>query len=349
MVKVGIIGLGGISVGIHIPQLKKVEDAQITAICDVDKEKLKKVGDDLGIPEQYRFTEYCDLIHCNEVDAVEICTPNYLHVDMACEVIKSGKPVNLEKPLDISGAKAEKLMSLLAENPVTNMMTFSYRFMPAVRYAKHIIKEGMIGDIINVNIEYNKDSGLWPGRRMEWRFYKEFSGSGVLCDLGVHLIDLTRFLLGDFESVYAVTKIIVDKRKKADSDEYENVTTDDVTSFIAELSNGAVANFLASRCAIGHDNSIKYEIYGTKGVISVNLNDPREIKVCAGEIDVEAKGLHTVMVPAKYCPPSQEQSFIDAVNHKNPEYLPTLEDGVKCQKIVDAVLKSSETHERIVL
>ncbi len=349
MLKIGIIGVGNIAVNAHIPQLKKCEDVTISAICDIDETRLKKVGDDLGIDEKYRFTDYHDLINCSEVEAVEICTPNYLHIDMAIDVIKSGKPVNVEKPIDISGEKTGALLEALKENPVVNMTTFSYRFMPAVRYAKHILDRGLIGDIINVNIEYNKESGLWQGRRMEWRFKKEYAGSGVLCDLGVHLIDLTRFLLGDFRSVYAMTRIVVKERQKADSDEIDKVTTDDVTSFIAELDGGVVANFLASRCAIGHDNSIKYEIYGTKGVISIDLNSNDKLTICVGEIDVEAKGMHTVKVPAKYCPPSQEQTFADAVNNKNPECLPTICDGVQCQRIVDAVLKSSETRQRIDL
>ena len=98
MLKLGIIGVGGIA-QTHIRMLKKVEQAKICAICDIDEEKLQKVGDQLEIPESHRFTDYKDLIACEDVQAVEICTPNYLHVPMAMDVVKAGKAVEVEKPL----------------------------------------------------------------------------------------------------------------------------------------------------------------------------------------------------------------------------------------------------------
>ncbi len=348
-IRIGIIGVGGIANGAHIPQLQKCSNAKITAICDNDEARLKTIGDKLGIPEELRFKNHLDLIASSEVDAVEICTPNYLHIDMALDVIKSGKPVEVEKPLDIDASKADKLLGLLEEKKTPNMMCFSYRFFPAVRYAKHILEEGMLGDIVNVNIEYLKDSAFMKGRRLEWRFVKEYAGSGVLGDLGVHLIDMTRFLLGEFKSVYAMKRIVIDKRQKLDSEEYAPVETDDLTSFIAEMDTGVIANFIASRCALGNGNTIKYEIYGTKGVIAFNLNNPSELGVCVGDIDVESGALHTVKVPGAYCPPSQEQTFVDMVSGKEMKYLPTIHDGVVSQRIVDAVLKSSEIKEKVSL
>ena len=345
MLRVGIIGVGGIA-KVHIEQLQKCDNAKITAICDTDEVKLNEVGGKLQIPEEYRFADYKDLIACDVVDAVEICTPNYLHIDMACDAIESGKAVEVEKPLDIDSAKVDKLRSLLSKKPVFNMMCFSYRFFPAVRYAKHILEQGMLGDIVNVNIEYLKDSAFMKGRRLEWRFEKKYAGSGVLGDLGVHLIDMTRFLLGDFKSVYAMKRIVIDKRKKLNDEEYGNVETDDLTSFIAELDKDVVANFIVTRCAIGNNNTIKYEIYGTKGVIAFNLNDPEELSVCIGEIDAECGCLHTVKVPNAYFPSSQEQSFVDAVLGK---YLPSIEDGIATQKIVDAISHSSEIKQKVVL
>ena len=125
--------------------------------------------------------------------------------------------------------------------------------------------------------------------------------------------------------------------------------TDDLTSFIAELDKDVVANFIVTRCAIGNNNTIKYEIYGTKGVIAFNLNDPEELSVCIGEIDAECGCLHTVKVPNAYFPSSQEQSFVDAVLGKEQKYLPSIEDGIATQKIVDAISHSSEIKQKVVL
>ena len=140
--RVGIIGLGRISVT-HINGLQNAKDAEIVAVCDIDEVKLKETGDKLSIPEEYRFTDYHDLINCDIVDAVEICTPNYLHVPMAIDVVNAGKPVNVEKPLgDVYDNRVPELLEALEKNPQPNMMCFSYRFRPAVRYAKQLIEEG---------------------------------------------------------------------------------------------------------------------------------------------------------------------------------------------------------------
>ena len=346
MVKIGIIGLGRIS-SRHITGIQESGKAVITAICDIDEEKLKTVGDTLGIPEEYRFTDYNDLINCDEVEAVEICTPNYLHVPMATAVAKAKKSVEVEKPLGISATDGiDELMKAIDENGVVNMMNFSYRFMNAVRYAKHLIEDGKLGTLLNVNIEYLQSGVFIPGRRLEWRFVKEFAGSGTLADLGVHLIDMTRFLIGDFKSVCAMQKTVVKERMKLDSDEYAPVKVDDITSFVAKLENDVIANFLVTKCAIGESNTIKYELFGTEGVLKFNLNNPTEIQLCIGEVDRETGSLHTVTVPAAYSL-SEEDCFIRTVLGEKLPYFPDINEGFKAQQVVDAVLESAQTGKLI--
>ena len=343
--KIGIIGCGGIS-ATHIDGLKKAKDGVITALCDINPERLKAKGDMLGIPEERRFSDYRDLIACPEVDAVEICTPNYLHVPMAKAVIEAGKPVNVEKPLSCTMADVHELTEALEKNPQPNMMCFSYRFRPAVRFAKYILDKGMLGDITTVNVEYLKDSAYMPGRKLEWRFDKEKAGTGVLGDLGVHLIDMTRYLVGDFKAVSARKAVVVKERQKEDSEEIGTVTTDDYCMFLADLEGGATASFVVTRCAHGQKNTIKYDIFGTKGVISFNLNDPSVLGVCLGEIDLKAGGLHTVKVPAEFNA-SQEQAFIDIALGRYKEEPADIKEGVRCQKILDAISKSSDENRWI--
>ncbi|MBQ3530135.1 MAG: Gfo/Idh/MocA family oxidoreductase [Oscillospiraceae bacterium] len=341
MLKIGIIGLGGISVK-HIREIQACDKAKISAVCDINPETLKKVGDQLGIPESNRFTNYKDLIACNDVEAVEICTPNYLHIPMAMDVVAAGKALEVEKPLSVDYAGVDELLRAIDDAGVVNMTCFSYRFMPAVRYAKHLIEEGKLGKIINVDVAYLKSSGFWAGRRLDWRFVNEYAGCGVIGDLGVHLIDMTRYLVGDFKSVYAATEIVVKQRQKLDSDEYAAVETEDLASFMAKLEGNVNANFLISRCAIGNNNTIKFEIYGTEGVLRFNLNNPNELTVCIGEVDRETDSLHTVKVPAKYNV-GQEETFIRAALGEIPEDFPVVREGAACQKIVDALIESAKT------
>ena len=344
--KIGIIGVGGIANSVHIPGIEKCSGAEIYAICDINKDTLKSVGDRLGIPENLRFCDYRELIGCPKVDAVEICTPNYLHVEMALAAAAAKKPFNVEKPLSISMDTAIALEEKMKSDFVPNMMCFSYRFKPAVRYAKWILERGMIGDIVNVNVEYLKSSAFWEGRRLDWRFVKEYAGTGVLGDLGVHLIDMAEFLLGNIKEVSATTEIFVKNRKKLDSEEIGEVTTDDYCSFLANFENNIKGTFLITRCALGHANTIKYDIYGTKGVISFDLDHPEVLGVCVGEVDRMSEALHTVNVPHRFYV-EQEQTFADMINGKECEYLPTLKDGFRSQRILDALLLSDSERKWI--
>lgn len=344
MVRIGIIGIGGIAQKAHITQLKEIKKAVITAVCDINKEHLKKVGDELNIPEEKRYTNYRELIADEQVDAVEICTPNYLHVPMAVEVIKAGKHVNVEKPMAHCYDAVLPLIDVLADKSKNQvaMTCFTYRFRPAVRYAKALIEQGCIGDIINVSVEYLKSSAFTPGRMLEWRFIKEEAGSGVLGDLGVHLIDMTRILAGEFRSVICHTEIIVKERMKMDGSGMGKVETDDFCSFIARLENNATANFTISRCAYGKANSIRYDIYGTKGVMSLDLNHPEILGLCIGDKERPEKSeMKMVTVPEQYFA-TQEETFVRAVLGQMDEFFPDISEAIVCQKILSALQESSE-------
>ena len=341
--RIGIIGIGAIATGRHIKELLNVKECKITAICDVDPQKLALWGDKLGLDEGHRFTDYNQLIQCPEVDAVEICTPNYLHIPMATAAVRAGKAIQVEKPLSTRLACCQSLKEALAESPVPNMMSFSYRFMPAVRYAKWIIDQGLLGEIINLDVAYLKDSAFMEGRKLEWRFIKEYAGTGVLGDLGVHLIDMAELLAGPIREVCAVTEIVIKRRQREDSEEYGDVETDDYCSFIAKMDNGIKSNFVITRCALGQKNTIKYDIYGTKGILSFNLNDPEVLGVCVGEVDRMSGAIHTVKVPKKFYI-TQEQAFVNLLNGSECDYLPTVANGLHGQQVLDALQDSAENN-----
>ncbi len=345
-VRLGIIGMGGIANGAHLGGLSSVKNAVVTAVCDIDDGRLNAAGDKLGIPAERRFRDYHDLIACDEVDAVEICTPNHLHAEMAIAAFKAGKPVNLEKPMGLDMSEALAIKAAEENSDVFGMMCFSYRFKAPVRYAKYLIDKGEIGNIISVNVEYLKNSALWEGRRLEWRFVKELAGTGVLGDLGVHLIDMTRLLVGEFTSVSCDVQTVVKRRQLLDSDEWGDVTTDDICNFVAKVNEEIPVTFSISRCCHGHANTIKFDIFGDKGIISFDLNNDSILKVCIGEADINGNGLHTVNVPAKYRV-SQEQCFVDACLGKKANHFPGIDDGVASQKVLDALLSSAVEGKRV--
>lgn len=342
-IRVGIIGTGRIAQQVHLRQLAACGQAQITALCDIDPAVLARVGEEYHVPEDHRFTRYQELIACPDVDAVEICTPNYLHTRMALAAIAAGKPFNLEKPLGICNDDAVALEKAIRASSVPAMMSFSYRFFPATRYARWILDRGCLGQILSVHVSYLKESHLRPGRRLEWRFLKAYAGAGVLCDLGVHLIDMTRLLAGDFTRVCCDTEIIVKQREKLDGSGMGSCETDDVCTFLARLENGATAAFYINGCAKGHDNTITYDLYGTQGALSFDLDHPELLGIACEALDPANKAMHMVKVPEQFFV-QQEQTFIDAVSGRENDYFPSILEGVRTQKTLDALVESSEKH-----
>ncbi len=352
MKNIGIIGVGGIANGKHITELLTLDSVKIVAICDTDETALQKTAERLSLDASRCFKDYKELIDLPEIDAVEICTPNHMHIEIAMYAVKRGKPINVEKPLGLNLDECLPLEKELKKTGVLNMMCFSYRFMPAVRYAKAMIDEGKLGEIVGVNVEYLKSSAFWEGRRLDWRFVKKYAGTGVLGDLGVHLIDMATLLVGDITSVGAALGTVVKERQRLDSEEWAPVETDDYCNFVASLTDrrtgkNVSASFAITRCAIGHSNTIKYDIFGTEGTISFNLNQPQEIAFCIGE-DKKAGALHTEAVPKKYFI-MQEEAFVNALHGAFCDDFPTVSDGVKCQRVLDALLRSAQEKKFITL
>ena len=347
-IKIGVVGLGGIATAVHLPGIQKSSAGEIAAICDISTGALGVAGDKYGVPENRRFTDYRKLIACPDVEAVDICTPNFLHVNAVIETIKYKKPFCVEKPLALNYTEAVQMEAAAAKAGVPGMVCFSFRFKPAVRFARWIIAQGHIGNVLNVFVQYLKASALREGRRLEWRFVKKYAGSGVLGDLGSHLIDATRFMLGDFTGVFARTGIAVKKRRKVDSDKMARVETDDYCNFLAELKCGAAAAFSISRCAIGGEDSVKFEIYGDKGSIVFDMNNLDMLRVCIGDVDRVGGGMHAVKVPRGYYA-DQTEAFLDIAQGKGDGLSPLLADGVACQKILDALVATTDKGKWITL
>ena len=341
MVRLGIIGLGNITQGAHFSYMKNCTGIELTAICDIDQSKLEKVGNAKNIDENHRFVDYHDLIACADVDAVLVATPHYLHKEMAIAVCNAKKHLLLEKPVAMDAVEGEEIYKAFKKNGVKCMVCLSYHYYPCFRYAKSLMEQGVIGEVQDVYAQHLKESALWEGRRLEWRFRKELSGHGVLIDLGVHLIDLGLFLTGGIKSVCAMAKIAVDKRKYLDSEEYGDVTVDDSCSFIAELKNGAQAVFSISRCAIGNANKVSIEIYGDKGVIRIDSNKPNELILNTDKPGKKDLGDRVIKVPEEFSY-NQMQAFVNLVDGERDVYTPTIEDGLVTQRVIDAVWKSTE-------
>lgn len=208
-----------------------------------------------------------------DTDILDICSPNFVHADQIKKAIGMGiKNIYCEKPLTGICEEEKSLVKLAEENKVANQVALMMRFYPAVPRAKRMIEDGIIGNIINFNCHMYHQSYLDPNRPMSWRLSKEKSSGGALVDLGIHMIDLVRFLLGDIAETRAVTTTVIKKRPSGG--DYAEVDVDDFAHLDLILKCGATGTLEVSRMAAGYGDDTAFQIFGTQGSIMIDIKNP---------------------------------------------------------------------------
>ena len=337
-IRMGVIGVGGIA-NRHIGEIIESSDAELAAICDVNRENLDAKGDLYNIPAHLRFESHDELLKCPDVDAVSICTPNNSHYPIAMDAIRYKKPFALEKPVALTYNEAKDIEEAALKNGIPNMVCFSYRFKSAARFARQIIREGHLGKIHHIYGQYIQSWGAKESLPLVWRFQKDFSGSGALGDLGSHMLDLVRFMFGDFVKVCGNAGTLVKERKIPGSEISGIVDVDDYCHFMAELDNGVSGSFMISRFGFGRGNYQRIEVYGSKGGLVYSLEDEDSIEVCIGELYGNARDYHRIPVPPQHNS-RQMQSFFDIINNKGDGLAASISDGSINQRLLDSIIES---------
>ena len=357
VIRVGSVGIGGISRGVHLPGIEKSPDLQLVAVCDINPEALKYAQEKYGIDEAHCFADYHDLINCPDVDAVDISTPNDVHFEIAMAAVEAGKPFAVEKPMTMNAEEADILAKAAAEKGVPNMVCFSYRFKAAARYAKDLIEKGMLGKIYHVDMQYYQAWGLpWCNTPLVWRFQKDRTGTGALGDLGSHALDLVRFVTGqEYTKLVGHTGNFISEREKLDGSGMGVSDVDDFSNYMAELSDGGAATFRITRFATGRGYFQTMEVYGSEGALEYRLdhfeNNPTgedEIYICISRAHADSHVFVKLPIPEKY-KTDQMQSFADIINGKADGLAATVNDGAINMHAVDAVVDSAEKGEWINL
>lgn len=350
--KIGIIGYGWVAGANHKNSYALSKDANIVAVCDVNLKALEKAKEDFNLSDDCLFTDYKALIDSGTCEMVDICTPNSSHYEIAKYALNAGLPISIEKPVGINSKEVDEIRKLAEEKGLPVFICFTWRHMPTTRFLKDTIDSGAIGKVYHCYIKCIKESGLWEGRRLEWRFDKKYAGSGVLCDLGSHMIDFLNWMNEDIVGLSANTGVFIKERQKLDSDEWAEVTTDDYANIIADLKSGATANIDLSRCAKTEGQLVEFVIYGEKGYICYSNRVGEGLEICYGSKEEIAKGRHTVLTPEKYGKKGdiyQSQSFIDYSNNKTNNFTSTIDDGLRAQMVIDAALKSAQEKRYVTI
>lgn len=309
------------------------------------------------------------LIADTEVDVVDVSLPNNLHRPVIEAALSSGKHVYCEKPLAGTVEDARAIYEATQGNPHVKFgMVFQYRFIPAIMKAHEIISQGTLGRIFTYRAEYLHTGYQNPNRPLTWRLQKEAGGSGALGDLGSHVIDLVRYLVGEFESVQGHLETFIDQRPlQPESEEKGTVTVDDVAWLRAKMANGAVGTIEASRFATGTLDDLRIWIYGERGSIHFNLMDPNYLYWFNEDQPTGSYGgsrgwqqIQTVQYyPGAMTPPARapmgwnrshienQFQFLRAI-HQDQQPVPGILDGLRTQLVIDATERSSQDGGRIV-
>ncbi len=230
---------------------------------------------------EFATEDYRDLLKRDDIDVIEVCTPNYLHKEIIINALQAGKHVNIEKPLAMDLKEAKEVLEIANKYPdLVSQMCFEYRYTPATLKAKQLISQGFLGRVYSIRAAYLHAGNSDPNRPIYWKIQKKYCGGGSLYDLASHVIDLIRFLLGDFKKVFSKLEIFVKERPLAnDPTKKEKVDVDDLALLLFELENGAIGTLEATKVATGTNDEVRFEIHGEKGAIRFNSMQPNYLEV----------------------------------------------------------------------
>jgi predicted dehydrogenase len=334
-------------------------DVRLKTICGRDRPAVKRAATQFGWEKAE--TDWRQVVDDPEIDIVDICTPNDSHSEIAKAAARAGKAILCEKPLARDAAEAEGMWRAVRKARVVHMVCHNYRRVPALALAKELIERGDLGErIFHFHARYAQDWIVDPKFPLVWRLQSGVAGSGALGDIFSHLVDLGRYLVGEFREVCATMETFVKQRPMEKGGRRGKVTVDDAVSMIGRFSNGALASVEATRFAPGRKNGITLEINGSGGSLFFDLEDLNRLRFYSHRDPPRLQGFRDILVTEPSHPymdhwwrPGHiigyEHSFIhtvaDLVNAVvgKKSVQPTFEDGMRNQRVLDAVQKSAHT------
>ncbi|MEY8655564.1 Gfo/Idh/MocA family protein [Brachybacterium paraconglomeratum] len=306
-------------------------------------------------------TDWREAVTRDDVDIVDICTPGFLHAEIAIAALEAGKHVLCEKPLANDPAEAERMVEAARaarERGQVAALGHTYRRVPALAHARDLVAAGRLGEIRQIRASYLQDWLVDAEAGMTWRLREETAGSGALGDIGSHAIDQIQYVTG--QQVTAVRgRLATMVPERPGPDGPEPVTVDDAAWATLELDGGAIASVEASRMATGAKNELALEVYGTRGALRFDLERLDELWFLDATAPVAEQGFARVLVTEPEHPylegwwpqghilgwenafTNQARDLLLAVRDRDPAaYSPDFEDGLALQRILDAVIAS---------
>src|ERR1043165_8088072 len=336
----------------------------LKAACARDAGKVKPFADRWGY--ESIETDWRKLLERKDIDAVDICTPNNTHCEIALAAAAAGKMILCEKPLAMNGPEALKMVQAVEKAKVPNMVWYNYRRVPAVTLAHNLVAEGRLGKIFHYRANFLQDwtisAELPQGGAGLWRLDVAAAGSGVTGDLLAHCIDTAMWLNGGIKDVCAMTETFIKERKHNLTGKVEKVGIDDACAFLCHFSNGSLATFESTRYARGHKALYTFEINGEHASISWDLHDLHRLQYFDYRDESRLRGWRTIHITDGEHPymknwwvPGLQIGYEHTFVHQVADFLtalakgerprPDFRDALETQYVCDAVLKSGKTHQ----
>ncbi len=365
---IGLVGYGFMG-RTHSNAYKRVNDffpelehrPVLKAICGRNKENAE------AFARQWQYesveTDWQTLIARDDIDAIDICTPNNTHAEIAMAAAKAGKMVLCEKPLSMNTPQGEEMCKVIDEAGVANTVWYNYRRAPAVTLAKQLIDEGRLGRIFHYRANFLQDwtisTDLPQGGEGLWRLDASAAGSGVTGDLLAHCIDTALWLNGSISDVNAMTETFIKERMHNLTGKMQEVTIDDACTFMCHFENGSLGLFESTRYARGHKALYTFEINGENASIKWDLHDLHRLEYFDHGDDSLIRGWHDIHVTDtdmpymdKWWVPGLQIGYEHTFVHQVADFLkniaageptsPTFREALETQKVCDAVLKSAK-------
>lgn len=326
-----------------------VPDVELDVLVGRDESALARAADQFGFART--ATEWDHIVE--DVDVLVNLTPNFLHADPSIAALEAGVHVLCEKPLAHTIENARSMRTAAEQSSALSATAFNYRFLPAIQLAKEYLDRGAIGDIRHVRGRYLQDWLVDPETPWSWRLDADLAGSGALGDLGSHVVDLMRFLIGDIEAVRGHLETFVPQRPDPEGDGRRPVTVDDAFSAQLRFENGAMGVLEASRVATGAKNQFVLTIEGEDGAIRFNLERLNELALLKGD----HRGYETILVTNEedpfldhWWPPGhvlgwehtfvhEHAAFLSAIANDEP-FEPSFGEGYRVQQVLTAIARS---------
>jgi len=310
--------------------------------------------------ERY-YTDYKLMIKDPGIDIIDNVTPNYMHAEPTIEAMEAGKHVIVEKPMAMNSREAYEMVRVAERTGVINMVAHNYRFVPAIVLARQLIGSGSLGRIYHFRALYLQQSLANPEAPMTWRLRREYAGYGTIADLGSHVIDLARYLIGEVISVNGTLYTFNRFRVNQATGVREEVNVDEGFTAMLRFENGAVGLIEASKLATGHYNSLIIEVNGSEGSIRFDLERINELEVHLAK-DGELSGFRRILVTQRthpylrfWWPPGHVLGWEHTFTHEVYHFLTRLaegkdvapeaanfRDGLRVMRIIEAIAESSE-------